>query len=377
MSAAATPYDAVIAGAGPAGCAAAITLHRAGLRVCLVDDAPAPAGPKAGESLPGAARRLLHQLGISGLEDLLSSTDYAACVANASCWGNDYWTYQDALRNPEGGGWHLNRATFDAALRQRAQAVGVPRYQARISQLIPAAAGCPTADHWLGLRAADGQPTALRAPWLIDATGRAAFVSRRLQGGRHKLDNQMAAVTWVAAAPHDLDRATRIKSGPAGWWYTARLPDGQRVISFHGLPATVAAFVRQPTALLAQFDAAALLPHAIADTPVPKIKALDASVSCARQAAMAGLLCVGDAALAFDPLSSQGMFFALYSGIVAGGTLVRCIGTPALQADYLTDYQAKINQVLATNQQARRYFYASECRYRHEAYWQSRTNPVI
>lgn len=375
MSAAATPYDAVIAGAGPAGCAAAITLHRAGLRVCLVDDAPAATRPKVGEALPGAARRLLHQLGIAGLEDLLAPPDYTACVTNASAWGSDHWTYQDALRNPEGGGWHLNRAAFDTALRQRALAAGVPLYQARISQLTPATASPPASDYWVELRATGGQPASvLQASWLIDATGRAAFVSRRLQGGRHKLDSQMAAVTWVAAAPDDLDRATRIKSGPAGWWYTARLPDGQRVICFHGLPATVAEYVRHPADFMAHFNAAALLPQAIAATPALQVKALDASVGHARQAATAGLLCVGDAALAFDPLSSQGIFFALYSGITAGETLAQCIASPGLRSVYLHDYQVKVNRVLATNQRARRYFYTTECRYFREAYWQVRAN---
>lgn len=372
MSCAATPYEVVIAGAGPAGCAAAITLHQAGLRVCLVDDASASARPKAGEALPGAAHRLLHRLGIAGIKDLLAPPDYTACVANASCWGNDYWTYQDALRNPEGGGWHLNRTAFDAALRQRALEAGVPLYQARISQLTPPGAGSPSASYWLELRAADGQPApSLQASWLIDATGRAAFVSRRLQGGRYKLDNQMAAVAWVTTAPHDLDQATRIKSGPAGWWYTARLPDGQRVISFHGLPATVAEYVRRPTDFLAQFNEAALLPQPVAVTPALNVKALDASVGHARQAATAGLLCVGDAALAFDPLSSQGIFFALYSGITAGVTLARCVATPALESTYLSDYQTQVSRILVTNQQTRRYFYANECRYRHEAYWRA------
>jgi 2-polyprenyl-6-methoxyphenol hydroxylase-like FAD-dependent oxidoreductase len=250
---AATQYEAVVVGAGPAGCAAALALHRAGRRVCLVDDTPpgAAPGPRVGESLPGAVARLLPQLGITGLADLLAPADYRPCVANASAWGSDHWTYQDALRNPEGGGWHLNRAAFDAALRARTRAATVPTYHARLRHLA-AEPDTPQAapSYLLRLNEAGAQLGAdlpeLRTSWLIDATGRAAFVSRRLQGGRQRLDDQLAAVAWVPAAPHDHDASTRIRSVPGGWWYTALLPSSQRVICFHSLPDTVAALVRSP-----------------------------------------------------------------------------------------------------------------------------------
>ena len=372
---AAIRYEAVVVGAGPAGCAAALALQRAGRHVCLVDDAPpaAAARPRVGESLPGAVVRLLPQLGIAGLPDLLSAADYHPCQANASAWGSDQWTYQDALRNPEGGGWHLNRAAFDAALRVRARAVGVPIYPARLRQLAANATG-----HYLRLdgAGADGQPDSqlpdLSTSWLVDATGRAAFVSRRLQGGRLRLDDQLAAVAWVAAGPHDHDAATRIRSVPGGWWYTARLPAGQRVICFHSEPATVAALVRNPASFLADFNAAALLPQPLPLATLPRVYAVEAGIARARQAAAPGLLCVGDAALAFDPLAAQGLFFALYSGLQAGRALDQCLAQPTQQPASLLNYQKQVDQVFLANQRARTYFYASEARYAQHAYWRSR-----
>lgn len=376
---AAPQYEAVVVGAGPAGCAAALALHRAGRRVCLVDDTPpgAAPGPRVGESLPGAVARLLPQLGIAGLADLLPPADYRPCVANASVWGSDRWTYQDALRNPEGGGWHLNRAAFDAALRARTRAAGVPIYPARLRHLAAGPAATEAAPtHHLRLDGASEQPGGdypdLHTPWLVDATGRAAFVSRRLQGGRLRLDDQMAAVAWVPAAPHDHDAATRIRAVPGGWWYTALLPAGRRVICFHSLPATVAALVRSPAAFIAEFNAAALLPQPLALTTPPPVRAVEAGIARARQAAEPGLLCVGDAALAFDPLAAQGLFFALYSGLQAGRTLAGCLAAPAEQPAALLDYQNQLDRVFQTNQRARTYFYASEGRYMQQAYWRSR-----
>jgi flavin-dependent dehydrogenase len=376
---AAVCYEAVVVGAGPAGCATALALHRAGRRVCLVDDAQAAAAsrPRVGEALPGAVRRLLPQLGIAGLEDLLTPADYRPCVANASAWGSDHWTYQDALCNPEGGGWHLNRAAFDASLRVRTLAAGVPVYPARLRYITTTTDGLDSGYH-LRLDGVDEQPSlALHTPWLVDATGRAAFVSRRLQGGRQRLDNQLAAVAWVAAQPDDQDEATRIRAVPSGWWYTARLPTGQRVLCFHGLPATVAALVRDPATFLINFNGAALLPQPLAPVALPQVRAVEAGIARARQAASPGLLCVGDAALAFDPLAAQGLFFALYSGLQAGQTLARCLVTPAQQPAALFDYQTQLDQIFAANQRARTYFYASEARYAQQTYWRSRLASMV
>src|SRR5579884_2813006 len=58
------PVDVVVAGAGPAGSAAAITLRRLGLRVALVDKAVFPRDKCCGDGLTTAALRRLEALGL-------------------------------------------------------------------------------------------------------------------------------------------------------------------------------------------------------------------------------------------------------------------------------------------------------------------------
>ena len=59
-----TPLDVLVVGAGPAGIAAALTAHRAGLRVTVIDKAEFPRDKCCGDGLTTGALRLLEQLGL-------------------------------------------------------------------------------------------------------------------------------------------------------------------------------------------------------------------------------------------------------------------------------------------------------------------------
>ncbi|PRY30386.1 flavin-dependent dehydrogenase [Spirosoma oryzae] len=378
MSGPAAYHDVVVAGAGPAGCAAAIVLKQAGHNVCLVDQASRLVR-KVGESVPGAIIRLLNRLGILGIDTLLSPEDHKRCVANASAWGSDQWVYQDALRNPEGGGWHINRARFDAALRQRAILAGIPLYAARVGPLERS----PTRDlsqpgYLLHLKGQSGELIPpIQTPWLIDATGRKAQIGRQHRLPRYRLTNQMAAVYWIDSGEPDRDHMTRLKSTVEGWWYTALLPDTSRIISFQGLPATSGKLIRSPAAFVTQFNATAILPNPISLHSVIACTASDAGLIRMPTVAIPGLVCVGDAALSLDPLSAQGIFFALYSGIKGAEAISIGLTDPLLTTSALQAYQHCVDQVFTANQQLRNHFYLNEHRFTAASYWRQQVLSVI
>lgn len=368
-------FDALVAGAGPAGCAAALVLRQAGLRVALIDDTADAERLRVGESLPAAAARLLRRLGIAGLADLLAPAEFAPCAANASAWGADTWSFQDAIANPEGPGWHLLRHRFDAALRARAERAGVTRLRGRVQAIRHAAA--PGRDGFdLALADRDGDATGaipLAADWVIDATGRAAAFARAFGATRERPDTQMAVVGWLVPQPGDTDATTRIKSAPDGWWYSARLPDGRRVVARHGLPETVAAAVRSPADHTAALNASGLLPWPVPPTAwLGRLCAVDAGMARTVPAAAPGWLAIGDAAIGFDPLASQGLFFALYSGVRAAETVLGARAAPADTDAWLARYCGKIDDVFTATDRSRRYHYASESRFAAEPYWRSR-----
>ncbi len=357
-------YDLVVVGGGPAGAACAIAAQLAGLRVALCDDSDEQLW-KVGESLPGAVLRTLRRLQIAGPEQLLEPGERERCAANVSAWGSEHWTYQDALRNPEGGGWHVLRHRFDTALRRHATQLGVERLHARVSS-------SRYDDVTRRIVARMGRPegAALAARFLVDATGRRAFIARQLGVQRRRLSFQSAIVGWLRHPPSDVERTTRSRSVQDGWWYTARLPQGARVIAFHGLPATIAALIKRPSTFAERCNAAELLSYPItSDDWLLPPRTSDASVRLGEQLAGRRWIAVGDAALSFDPLSSQGVLFALYSGIRAAEAIASCLARPGCGDRLLAEYSAKVHAVLASNQHARRLLYSSEQRFANADYW--------
>ena len=55
-------YDAVIVGAGPSGCAAALYAHKYGLKTLLIDKAVFPRDKVCGDALSGKSVRILKEL---------------------------------------------------------------------------------------------------------------------------------------------------------------------------------------------------------------------------------------------------------------------------------------------------------------------------
>ncbi|MCY1030783.1 hypothetical protein OV207_04890 [Corallococcus sp. BB11-1] len=82
-----------------------------------------------------------------------------------------------------------------------------------------------------------------------------------------------------------------------------------------------------------------------------------------------GWLAAGDAALSFDPLSSQGLFNALFTGLAAAEATDRALsGDPSATSDYagtLADIDAAYRRNLAA-------WYALERRWPEQEFWRRR-----
>lgn len=365
-------HEVVIAGGGPAGAAAAIALARAGRDVLLVagsDDA----GFKIGEGLPPNARALLHELGV--LERVFAD-GHRASPGTCAFWGSATPHANDFLFQLHGHGLQLDRTRFDAMLRDAATQAGAEIVSGALVRLVPA--GDVTRPHRLTLRLADTQIHAqgetLEADWLIDASGRNASLARALGARRIACDGQIAFHQRLRSArDDDRDGRTFVEAVEDGWWYSVLLPSRERLIAF-----LTDADLCDHRRLLdgdglwrALADAPQL--HALCTrhgyAPASQARGADASGSHLDHSAGERWLAVGDATLAFDPLSSKGIANAMYTGLRAADALLRHDDGNAGALDAYTHHLLDIHRVYREQLRA---FHALEMRWPGAPYWSRR-----
>jgi len=347
-------WDAIVAGAGPAGAVAAFMLARRGWRVLLADRT-SPAVHKFGEALPGAAVRLLHSL---GLPAPVAGGAHARIGGNLSSWNCDDLIAVDFLCDPFGPGWRLDRPRFDADLRAAARAAGVIERAAWVSDI------GRQGDGWQ-VRCDDGSVE--RARWIVDATGRRATLARRLGAGRRR-DSRVVALYSIgeARSAAQFDR-TLVEAAPDGWWYGARLPSGVPIVGFH-------THAREAARLKDERRAWAL---ALADTRHVRTMLAPSLCDCPLRGTAAGgarltrfsgdgWIACGDAAMSFDPISGQGIYAALWGGMTAGTAVADAIARDAATAD---DASARMEEVWDIYRVRCFALYRSERRWPFSPFW--------
>lgn len=360
-------FDAAVIGGGPAGSAAARLLAEAGRRVLLVDQST-PGEFKVGESLVPAARTLLADLGAL---DRFLAAGHRPCYGHASAWGSDRVHGVDFIHSPFGHGWHLDRARFDELLRGLAiEAGAVPRLGARLAGFARSPAGLWT----LELEGPAGDEE-IDCGWLLDCTGRSHKVAAGLGVPCRYEDHLIAFYARFRAEKRrrDEEALSFVESAPEGWWYTARLPsDDRMVIFFTEADLPWAKPARQGAGFLALLEQTSHLKDRLRRfgyAMLEKPRGADARSARLDRFHGDGWLAAGDAATAFDPLSSQGIFTALYSGLKVARALLDWGSGDGLA---LTRYDEALSAVYERFLINRRSYYQSERRWPDSAFWRSR-----
>ncbi len=354
----------VVAGAGPAGAVAALALARAGHTVIVLD--AGLRSPRVGETLPPAALPMLRDL---GLLDSFRRQRHLPSAGSLSAWGSPVLAAVDAIVDPHGPGWQLDRCLFDALLLDAARAAG--------ARVIDAGVLCSARridSHGWRIRLASGSE--LRCSWLVDATGRRRTLARLCGGRLHRLDRLVAFQAHLHPREGDTatDEETRtlVEAVRDGWWYTSRAPSGGRVVAFltDGDLADAAEFLSvegfrgrlaRTGHIRSAIDSGAWL---------ERPRGGDASTARLERVTGEGWIAVGDAALSFDPLSSQGVFNAMYTGLKGGQAVGAAI---AGDLHLLTDYRERLRTIHAAYLAHRRSYYALERRWAAEPFWRRRT----
>lgn len=360
-------FDVLVLGGGPAGSTVALVLARAGLSVLALDrEAPtATCAIPVGEGLPPAVHPLLARLGLD-----LERDGHLPSYGNASAWGAADLQETHFLWNPYGHGWHLDRRRFDALLRRSAAAAGADVVSGvRVRECIR------EGGRWQLRADGPGGTLVVSAASLVDATGRASWLAGR-QGARRLHHDRLVGCAGLLApsgSVEDPDSQTLVEAAPEGWWYTAALPGGERIAVYMtdaGMPSLAQA--RDTAGWLALLGetrhvSARTLRQGFRLRCGPRL--LAAGSSRLESAAGRGWIAVGDAAAAFDPLSSQGLLSALQGGCDAADSLVR---HHTGDDTALESYAAGIDLLFRNYLDRRNQVYAQERRWPDSPFWRRR-----
>jgi 2-polyprenyl-6-methoxyphenol hydroxylase-like FAD-dependent oxidoreductase len=351
-----TDFDVLIAGAGPAGCAAAISLGRFApkLRVGLIG-APPP-GPRIGETVPPQIKQLLDHL---KLWPAFAAEQHAPSYRTLSAWGGPALLSNEFLFQIQQVGWRLDRGRFDAMMLRGA--TSARRIAGKVTKLEP------LNDQWR-VRLDDGAIHTARA--VVDATGRAAALAR-LNGLRAERFDKLVAC-FVFCGNQGGDGDLTIEAVRDGWWYTAALPDQRRVVAFMS-DADIVRRLRMAErgCFMRVLGEAEHIRAATAGAePEGSPQFAGAGSQLVTCNAAQTLICAGDAASCFDPVSGQGIVKALRSGVFASYAIADRLERH--DGAGLRRYAAFVASEFAAYRETLRGYYTQEGRWRDSLFWQRR-----
>ncbi len=356
--------DVVVVGGGPAGAVVALQLSRLGLSVLILERSRY-AERRIGEMLPPESRSLLESL---GLWDEFLRAGHLASPGLVSAWETAEPIERDFLFNPYGTGWHLDRSRFDEFLIQQAVAAG--------TQVLTGVRLLDQPRHdggrWeLAISERDGARS-ISGRFLIDASGRSAWLGRRLRIRRVALDHLTGIIGfWPASQRRDCRLLQ--EAFEHGWWYSGLLPGGAAVAACmidadtmpHD-PSAMRDFCRRSLKM------APLTENACCQDGEPiDIRSVSANTSRLERLSGIGWLAVGDAAITHAPLSARGIRHALLSASRAAPVVVDFVRH---ERDSSADYCKWQEFEFRTYRQRHQQYYAQVTRWPNSNFWQCRAS---
>jgi flavin-dependent dehydrogenase len=310
--------DVAIIGAGPAGSTAARQLALWGHSVALIGRRPRRA---LAESLPPSCTKLFDRLGV---HEAIDQAQFIRAPGNTVQWAGQPRRVE--LFEPGVFGYQVSRDRLDALLVDSARGAGAEVIEDAVVRDVER-----DCDDWLIRYTRGAAIHAVRAPWVLDCSGRSGVIAKRgLRDSTASVRTTAIVGVWESAGPWptDDDTHTLVESYDGGWAWSVPVSLSRRFVTVMLDPkvSEVPARSRLPEAYRAELAHTRMVGSLVqAATLVELPWGCDASPYGASEAARDGALLVGDAASFVDPLSSFGVKKALASAWLASVAVHTCL----------------------------------------------------
>jgi flavin-dependent dehydrogenase len=337
-------FDVAVVGGGPAGSTTAARLAQLGRRVLVLERERFPRF-HIGESQLPRSNEVFRELGVDGAVAAAGFVEkWGATFMTADGGTEQYADFTEAVETPSPQTYQVPRAELDRVLLEHARGLGarVVEGEARDASF--------AADHAVLRWTEGGAEQSARVAAIVDASGRAGFLSRRFAERRYdELLRNVAIHAWYEGVPRRPGRRAgdirMVLRSDRGWFWF--IPVSERVMSV-GVVLRKDVHAARPSAPLAE-----ALDRYVAETPAAAALLAEARrVSEVRfdadysyeSSRYAGdrWLAVGDAGAFLDPIFSTGVLLAMQAGIEAAEALDAAIAAGDLSRSRFAAFERAV-----------------------------------
>ena len=326
-------FDVAVVGAGPAGSSTAITLAQRGCRVAMLDRALFPRDKLCGDFLNPINWPVLRELGVG--PELLSSPHTKVTTFRISAANGAEVTCALPTQGEHQFGLGLRRFYLDQVLLARAKRVGV-----NVNEGVNLHAIQRESRGWrLDLDRGTDRDS-VRARVIVGADGRNSWVAHQL-GLAPAPPRGSAAVGFEIQLRHvpGVFGSIEIHQFPGGYAGLVRVDENTVNLGFAVSRSLLARSISFEN-LRGKFLSRNPRLHDLLcrSQPMSTLRSAWPVYFPARRCVGDGVLLVGDAARVTEPLTGEGIFFALRSGQIAGTTLASALAEGCLSSLALSGY---------------------------------------
>lgn len=361
--------DVLIVGGGPSGTSAALSiLQHSSLSVILTDNTAFDVS-RVGEHVDASLFKLLSYLEIE--KDDFEADSFIEGYNSLAAWGNEVITSRSSIHNPESKSFQLDREKFDLLMLSEITNRGgkiFPRTKCiQIEQL--------ENDSWeLQMKHQTKGNFTIRTKFLIDASGRQGHLCRMLNLKVIKYDQLVGISAFLRfREPKILPQEIFLETVKHGWWYSATLPGDRLVFTlFTDADIIKTQQLQKPgnwnKLLLETKHIGKRIQNTIADE---QLWVRNAFSQLSDSSVKNNFLAIGDAAAAFDPISSMGIGFAVSSACNAARAIEHFFSSDG-DDSYIRTYQEDLKTIFGNYLNLRKQYYHMEQRWAKELFWDRR-----